>query len=164
MRIAGWFAIALLLFSNAALAEDKKEPLAVFSVGPAGEWSLTDRAFSKGPSVAVEFTLIKEWLEVEIGASKLFRPGHSEWETEAIFKKPFDLSETAEYMIGLGPVWTVAKGEPSKVGVVFAADFMFWTTPEKKFGWFIEPSYSILQGGEKSLGVSVGLLFGVHER
>jgi hypothetical protein len=153
-----------MLSANGALAEDKSEPLAVFSIGPAGEWSFSERAFSKGPSAAVEFTLIKEWLEVEIGGSKLFRPGHSEWEMEAVFRKPFDLSDTAEYMIGLGPLWTMAKGESSKAGVVFAADFMFWTTPEKKFGWFIEPSYSILQGGEKTFGVSLGLLFGVHNR
>ena len=23
-----------------------------------------------------------------------------------------------------------------------AFDFMFWPTPERKFGWFLEPSYS----------------------
>jgi hypothetical protein len=37
---------------------------------------------------------------------------------------------------------------------------MFWPTPDRKFGWFLEPSYtySFSNGHEQSLGVSVGLL------
>jgi hypothetical protein len=29
-------------------------------------------------------------------------------------------------MVGLGPMWSKAKGECGKVGTTFVADFMFW--------------------------------------
>jgi len=51
------------------------------------------------------------------------------------------LSDTAELMLGLGPMWTQSKSESGKIGTTFVADFMFWQTPERKFGWFLEPSY-----------------------
>jgi len=37
---------------------------------------------------------------------------------------------------------------------------MFWPTSDRKFGWFLEPSYSysFSVGDEQSLGVSAGLL------
>ena len=152
--------IILLGFPGAAAAEEK-EPLAVIALGGAGEWGFPGGKFSRGPSAAVEFALIKEWVEVEIGGAKLFRRGHSEWEAEVVFRKPFTLSETTEFMIGLGPIWTQAKGESGKWGTTFAADFMFWSSPKRKYGWFVEPSYSII-GNERSLGVSVGFLIGIH--
>jgi len=152
--------IILLGFQDIAAAEEK-EPLAVIALGGAGEWGFPGGKFSRGPSAAVEFSLIKEWVEVEVGGAKLFRRGHSEWEAEVVFRKPFTLSETTEFMIGLGPIWTQAKGESGKWGTTFAADFMFWSSPERKYGWFVEPSYSII-GNERSLGVSVGFLIGIH--
>jgi len=152
--------IILLGFQDIAAAEEK-EPLAVIALGGAGEWGFPGGKFSRGPSAAVEFSLIKEWVEVEVGGAKLFRRGHSEWEAEVVFRKPFTLSETTEFMIGLGPIWTQAKGESGKWGTTFAADFMFWSSPERKYGWFVEPSYSIV-GNERSLGVSVGFLIGIH--
>jgi hypothetical protein len=157
-------AIALLVTSSLAAAEDKekdKDPLAVVALGAAGEWGFPGGKFSRGPSAAVEFSLIKDWVEVEIGGARLFRRGVAEWEGEVVFRKPFTLSETTEFMIGLGPMWTKATGESAKLGTTFMADFMFWSSPEKKYGWFVEPSYSI-SGGERSLGVSVGLIFGIH--
>jgi hypothetical protein len=154
-------AVALLLSAQHASAEEK-EPLAVVALGVAGERSLTERAFSRGPAAAVEFSVIKDWLEIEVGGAKLFRRGHSEWEAEVVFRKPFNLSETTEFMVGLGPMWTVAKGESAKIGTTFMLDFMFWSSPEKKYGWFIEPSYSVTKGNERTLAVSIGLLFGVH--
>jgi hypothetical protein len=145
-----------------AVAEaEEKEPLAVVALGPAGEWGFPGGKFSRGPSVAVEFALIKEWVEVEVGGARLFRRGNSEWEADVVFRKPFTLSETTEFMIGLGPGWSKATGEGWKLGTTFMADFMFWSTPEKKFGWFVEPSYSVSKG-ERSLGVAVGLLVGIH--
>src|SRR5215467_9683538 len=153
-------AVALLLSVEGARAEDR-EPFAVVALGPAGEWGFPGGKFSRGPSAAVEFALIKEWVEVEVGGAKLFRRGTSEWEAEVVFRKPFTLSETTEFMIGLGPIWTQAKGESGRWGTTFMADFMFWSSPEKKYGWFVEPSYSII-GNERSLGVSLGLLIGIH--
>ena len=93
---------------------------------------------------------------------KLFRRAHAEWETEIVFRKPFTLSDTAEFMVGLGPIWTYAKGEGAKIGTTFVLDFMFWPWAGRKFGWFVEPSYSISKGNEKSLAVSVGLLIAIQ--
>jgi hypothetical protein len=97
-----------------------------------------------------------------MGGAKLFRRGTSEWENEIVFRKPFTLSETTELMVGLGPVWSKARGENGKVGTTFVADFMFWLSPERKYGWLMEPSYSVNPGNERSLAVSVGLLIGLH--
>jgi hypothetical protein len=30
----------------------------------------------------------------------------------------------------------------TKIAGEIAADFMFWPTPDRKLGWFLEPSYS----------------------
>ena len=153
-------AAALLICPDPARAGDK-EPLAVVALGAAGEWGFPGNTFSRGPSASVEFTVIKDWLEIEVGGAKLFRRGSSEWEGEVVFRKPFTLSDTAEFMIGLGPIWTQAKGEGAKLGTTFVLDFMFWPWPERKFGWFVEPSYSVSKGNEKSLAVSVGLLIAI---
>ncbi len=154
-------AIALLASPNMAPAKEK-DPLAVVALGAAGDWGFPDGKFSGGPSVAVEFSAIKDWLEIEVGGAKLFRRGSSEWETEVVFRKPFTLSETTELMIGLGPIWSQTKGEGVKVGTTFMLDFMFWSSPERKYGWFVEPSYSVTKGNEQSLAVSVGVLIGIH--
>ena len=156
-----WVAITLLMVPGMATAEEN-EPLAVVALGGAGEWGFPGGKLSRGPSAAVEFSLIKDWVEVEVGGAKLFRRGISEWEAELVFRKPFTLSETTELMVGLGPVWSKANGENGKVGTTFVADFMFWSSPEKKYGWFIEPSYSLSPGNERSLAVSFGLLIGFH--
>jgi hypothetical protein len=159
--VALWgLAIALLPCAEKAQAEDK-EPLAVVSLGAAVEAGLPG-PISRGPSAAVEFSAIKDWLEVEVGGARLSRRGLSEWEAEVIFRKPFNLSETTELMVGLGPIWTRSKAEGTKPGIVFALDLMFWPSPDRKFGWFVEPTYSVLKGNERSLGVSFGLLIGIH--
>jgi len=89
-------ATAAAAFVAPALAEDK-EPTAVVAIGGTGEWGLPGHT-SFGPSVSVEFTPIKNWLEIEIGAASLFRRGATEFETDIIFKKPFTLSDTVELM------------------------------------------------------------------
>src|SRR5450755_681112 len=97
-------AAALLLFAGQAEAADKdKEPSAIIEVGGAGEWSLQNGAASLGPSIAVEIEPIKDWLELEAGFTPLFSKGRSpEWSTDLLFKKPFTLSNTVEFMIGAG--------------------------------------------------------------
>jgi hypothetical protein len=54
----------------------------------------------------------------------------------------------------------------TNAGVEVAADFMFWPTPDRKLGWFLEPSYSFsfIGGHEQSLGVSVGLLIPIYAK
>jgi len=145
--------------AGSAAAEDK-EPAAVVAIGGAGEWALPGAA-SFGPSVSVEVAPIKNWLEIEVGAATLFRRGVTEFETDVVFKKPFTLSDTLEVMVGAGPAWSWTRQEGIKWGATFALDVMVWPWPEKKFGWFVEPSYTINQDSERSLAVSVGLLVAI---
>jgi hypothetical protein len=153
---------AVVSFSGDAKAEDK-EPSAVVEIGGAGEWGLRDGGSSFGPTVAVEFTPIEHWLEIEAGISTLFGGGQTEWDTDLLFKKPFTLSDKVEFMVGAGPEWTFSR-EGTKIAGEFALDFMFWPTPDRKYGWFLEPSYSysFSQGHEQSLGVSAGLLIPIR--
>jgi hypothetical protein len=156
---------ALLLLALEAQAEDKdiKEPSAEIEIGGAGERGLSNGGFGFGPTLAVEFTPIERWLEIEAGVTPLFSRGQTEWGTDLIFKKPWTLSKTVEFMIGVGPEWrhTTNGGQlaDSLAGEV-VLDFQFWPWPERKFGWFVEPiySYSFGREHEQSLGVSVGLL------
>jgi len=158
--------LALLLIAGAALAEDK-EPVAIFELGAAEEWSLNGGRSSFGPTAAVEFTPIKNWLEIETGVTALFSKGQTEWDTDFVLKKPFDLSPNIEFEPGIGPVWirTVGGGRTTdSIGAEAVADFMFWPTPDRKYGWFLEPSYtySFASGHEQSFGVSGGLLIPIR--
>jgi hypothetical protein len=152
---------ALLLFAGQAEAADKdKEPLAIVEIGGAGEWSLQNGAPSLGPSIAVEIEPIKEWLELEAGFTPLLRKGSSPaWSTDLLFKKPFTLSNTVEFMVGAGPEWTYTD-RGNKIAAEVALDFMFWPWPDRKLGWFVEPTYtySFSKGHEQAAAVSVGLL------
>jgi hypothetical protein len=152
---------ALLLFAGEAQAADKdKEPVAVVEIGGAGEWSLQNGGASLGPSIAVEVEPIKQWLELEAGFTPLLSKGNSpEWSTDLLFKKPFTLSKTVEFMVGAGPEWSYTD-RGSKIAAEFALDFMFWPWPELRLGWFLEPtySYSFSKGHEQTTAVSVGLL------
>jgi hypothetical protein len=152
-------AVAVAACAGTAAAQEK-EPTAIVAIGGTGEWRLPGPA-SFGPSVSVELTPIKDWLEIEIGAATLFRRSATEFETDIIFKKPFTLSNTVEFMVGAGPAWSYTRDEGTKWGATFALDFMVWPWPERKFGWFVEPAYTISQGNEKSLAVSVGLLVAI---
>ncbi len=87
LAVIGLTAILLTPAQIVAAAEKDKDPLAVVMLGAAGEWDFPGGDFSLGPSVAVEFGMIKDWLEIEIGGAKLFRRGTSEWESEVVFRK-----------------------------------------------------------------------------
>ncbi len=139
-------------------ADQDKDPFAIVEIGGAGEWSTGGSSY--GPNIATEFDVIKEWLEIEGGFTPLFARGSApEWSTDLIFKKPFTLSETVEFMVGGGPEWTYANGAV-KTAAEFALDFMFWPWPDRRIGWYFEPtySYSLSAGHEQSLSVSIGLL------
>jgi len=164
--LARGHALAFLLIAGAALAEDK-EPLAVIELGAAGEWGLNSGGSSFGPTAALEFTPIKNWLVIETGVQTLFSHRQTEWDTDFVFKKPFDLSPTVEFEPGIGPVWihTISGGRTTNaIGAEAVADFMFWPTPDRKIGWFLEPSYtySFGPGREQSFGVSTGLLIPIQ--
>src|ERR1700722_1114351 len=90
----------LMCAGNAAAqsVEEEKE-LAVVEVGAAAFRTVTgDATNSFGPSVAVEVTPIKNWLELEFGTTALFRRHSTEWGTDLLFKKPWNLSPKVEFM------------------------------------------------------------------
>jgi hypothetical protein len=160
MRLITSVLVLGALLSTDALAEEK-EPTAIVELGAAGNWDFPGGG-SLGPTVSVEFTPIKEWLEIEVGTGPLFGGAPAQWGTDLLFKKPFDLSKTTELMVGLGPEWTSTFGGGSKFGVEFAADFMFWPWPDRKYGWFLEPSYSYAGPRDQSLTIGVGLLIAIR--
>jgi hypothetical protein len=145
-------AAALLLFAGKALAEEKaKEPIAEIQIGAAGEWGLSGGGSSFGPAVAVEVTTIEHWLEIEAGVTPLFSRGQTEWGTDLIFKKAWAVSKTVEFMVGVGPGWRHTSGggqTTDSIAGEVVLDFQFWPWPERKFGWFVEPTYAYSFGKE----------------
>jgi hypothetical protein len=157
---------ALLSLAGLALAEEK-EPIAVVEIGGASELGLQDGSSNFGPSLAIEVTPIRDWLEIEAGVSPLFGGGGTEWGTDLLFKKPFDLSDRVEFMFGAGPEWkhTIVGGRiTDSVASEAVFDFMFWPSKERKVGWFFEPTYGydFGRGHEQSLGATVGLLIAIR--
>jgi hypothetical protein len=113
--------------------------------------------------VAVEFTPIERWLEIEIGTTPTFRHRSTEWVTDLLFKKPWSLSSKVEFMFGVGPEWIHSRSGgaiTNSIGGQVALDFMFWPSAKLRFGWFLEPAYEhdFGSGHEKSLSISGGLL------
>ena len=158
-------ASALPMFLAAAQAGEK-EPSAEIGIGIASEWDAPSRVTIFGLSAAIEYTAIKDWLEIEASVSPLFGKSQTEWNTELVVKKPFSLSDKVEVTFGVGPAWLhkIGGGETTdSAGGVVVLDFQFWPLPERRLGWFLEPSYGydFGKGHKQSLGVSVGLLFGI---
>ena len=154
---------------NAFAQSADKDPAAIIELGIAPSQSLTGGGASVGPNVAVEVTPIEDWLELEAGVTPLFGLASTEWDTDLLFKKPWTLSDTTEFMAGVGPEWihTTEHGKTTDAaGVEVAADFMFWPSGKHKFGWYLEPAYdySFGRGHEQSIGISFGLLIGVGTR
>lgn len=102
--------IVALLSQAATAAAEERGPAAILELGGAGEWSLKDGGSSFGPAAAVEVTPIENWLEIEGGVTPLVAAHHTEWDTDLLFKKPFALSETVEFMAGVGPEWAHTTG------------------------------------------------------
>jgi len=158
--------LSLLGCSRAFAQSGEKEPIAILEVGSAASRSLTEGQSSFGPTVAVEVTPIEKWLELEAGVTPLFRPHSTEWGIDLLFKKPWTLSEKAEFMIGVGPEWihTNANGvKTNSPAVEVVPDFMFWPSRKHRFGWYLEPSYEFKfgPGHEHSLGIDGGLLIAI---
>jgi hypothetical protein len=157
---------ALLLISWTAAAQTAdKEPIAIIEVGAANSWNIGGGS-SAGGDVAVEFTPIENWLEIEIGTTPVFARHTVEWDTDVLFKKPWTLSRKAELMIGIGPEWIHTR----QFGVIknsvageFAVDFMYWPGARHRFGWFVEPAfdYTFEHVHERSVNVTWGLLIAI---
>jgi hypothetical protein len=151
---------AVALCAGAASAEEKeKEPVAILELGAAGAWDIHGGS-AFGPAAAVEFEPIKNYLVIEAGLTPFFDSGgHADWDFDLLFRHSFELSKTVEFEPGIGPSWTSS----GQVGASVSLEFMIWPWQERKFGWFIDPSYSVTAGHgqtQQTLGVAVGLLFG----
>jgi Bacterial SH3 domain len=134
----------------------------VLEIGTAGEWPLNAEHRNFGGTIGAEIEPIENWLEVEFGLSTLTTTGHTELSGDLLFKKPFRLSPTVEFMIGAGPSFSRTLNGPEQGdswSTEFALDWMFW--PTKNVGWFIEPTWSVNpRSGQQSAAVSVGVLIG----
>jgi hypothetical protein len=145
------------------------DPAAILEVGLATNWNFTGGAATFAPNLAAECTPIENWLELEAGVSPFFTRNSTEWDTDFLFKKPWTLSKTAEFMAGVGPQWAHLRqnGRSSDTfSAELAGDFMFWPTGRHRFGWYLEPAYdySFAGGHQQSIGMSAGLLIGIHPR
>ncbi len=157
----GLFA-AVLVFGGKAQAEEK-EPRALLEVGGVGELGFPDSTSSLGPAIGIDVTAVRNWLEIEAGVASLFGNGRTELSMDLIFKKPYTLSKTMEIELGVGPAWmreTRGGKITDSIGGEAAVEMQFWPWPERKLGWFLEPSYGydFTRGHEQALGVTVGLL------
>ncbi len=158
--------VAMLLLAAEVRAEDKeREPSAEIEIGAVGDWGLTG-ASSFGPSAAIQFTPIKDWLEIELAVSPLFGGGRTEWGTELVFYKSLFSFDNVEISFGVGPEWQHRTGGGvtiDSVSVATSLDFQIWQLPERRFGWFVEPSYNYSFGNEheQSLGVTLGLVIAI---
>jgi hypothetical protein len=161
------FAAALLCPGiGRAQGQAEEKEVAVVEVGGAIDRSLTEKASSFGPTVAVEFTPIEKWLEIEAGVTPLFRRHSTEWTTDLIFKKPWTISPKMEFMLGVGPEWIHSNAFGQKtnaLGVELAPDFMFWPGKSHRLGWYLEPSYEYKFGPQRehSIGMTGGLLISI---
>jgi hypothetical protein len=73
MRVVLCLTAALSTFVATGQAEEKA-PTAIIELGGAGEWGLRGTS-SYGPWAAVEFTPIKDWLEIEAGIAPMLAAG-----------------------------------------------------------------------------------------
>ena len=158
--------MALSLAGNGAARAEEKEPSAIVEIGGAGGWGLKGGS-SYGTDLSVETTPIPDWLELEAGTTTLFSRGQTEWDADFLLKKPFTLSDTVEFMFGIGPEWqhTVTHGSTTDaVAGEAALDFMFWPWADRKFGLYLEPAYDygFAHGHEQSLGISGGILIPIR--
>ena len=132
----------------------------VIEAGAAGEREIPRGPSNFGATLALETTPIEEWLELEFGVTALATAGHTELSSDLVFKKPFRLSATLEFMVGLGLARTLnGPGKGTSHGIEAVLDFMFWRS--ERHGWYLEPAWSRDSGsGDRSVSLEGGLLFG----
>ena len=165
--IAGAAVAATVAFAGQARAEDKnKESSAQIEIAPAAERQMPGGQSGFGPSAAIEFTAIEDVLEIELGVSPLFGGGQTQWGTELTFQTPLISFDNVEVSFAIGPEWQRQTGHgetDDSVGATAALDFEIWRLPERKYGWFVEPSYGYSFGSDhqRSLGLAAGWIFAI---
>ena len=166
-----WIGVALLAMTWAATAAaqspaaaiDDKDHAVVFELGWAGDWSREEGLHPKGVTFAFEVTPIEHWLELEVGVSALRADNTTEVPIDVLFKKPWQISPTFEFMIGVGPELIHVTGTAPQTywGLSSVLDFMFW--PKKNVGWYLEPGYEVTfhdGTAHHGLAMAAGLLIG----
>ncbi len=142
-----------------------EDPTWAVEIGGMGEWGLEGGFPSSGPHAGLEHTLIEHWLEVELAATPLFSKGGTEIETELIFKKPFELAEHLEFLIGVGPEWihrNSGDGPRDSTAIEATAGFDYELWPERHAGVFIEAAYARDFGArEDSIHLTSGVKVGI---
>jgi hypothetical protein len=134
----------------------------VFELGAEGDWSHTE-GFHPGGTFAFEVTPIEHWLELEVGFTAILADAGTEMPVDILFKKPWPISRSFEFMVGAGPEVIHATGRDAGTfwGVSSVLDFMFW--PKANVGWYLEPGYEVtFRDGttHHGLGIAAGLLIG----
>jgi hypothetical protein len=153
--------------SPGASQPPEKEAAAILELGAEPARSLSGGGWTLSPTVAAEVTPIENWLELEFGVTPTFSHHSTEWDTDFLFKKPWILSKKVEFMFGVGPEWIHIRENGitnNSVAGEIALDFMFWPSPKRRFGWYIEPAYDYTFGRshDQVIGVSIGLLISVR--
>jgi hypothetical protein len=148
-------------------ADKDPEPVAILELGGSATRDLTDHTSSFGPTAAIEFTPIENWLELEAGVTPLLSRHSTEWGLDLLFKKPWTISSKVEFMAGVGPEWVHARQSgvtANSIAGEAVLDFMFWPSRRRRFGWYVEPGYeySFGRGHERSVGISAGLLIPIR--
>jgi len=154
---------AVLLFFVQQARANEKEPVLAFEMAGAGGWGLQHGGSSFGPEVAVEYTVIEHWLEIEGGITPQFSEGQVEFDTSFVFKKPFELSKFFEFLIGAGAEW-VHKASADAIAGEALVEFKYFPWPEQHVAFFIEPGYSydFGKGHEQSIGMTAGVHIGIE--
>jgi hypothetical protein len=160
------FAVLPLSALPAQGEEKDKDPSLVFEMGGTGEWGLRrSGSQSYGPEIGFEYDVIERWLEIEVSTSPVFSKGHAELGTDFLFKKPFEVTDRLEFMIGGGPEWISRTNEAPKnsIAAVAVTEFIYAPWDNKKVRLFVEPAYSydLGKGHEQAFSVSAGLLIGI---
>jgi hypothetical protein len=163
-------ALLIVAWAGAARAQsipsvpaDAEDHVIVYEVGWAGDWSHAEGLHPNGGTVAFEVTPVEHWLELEIGFTAIRADASTEIPVDILFKKPWQISRTFEFMIGAGPEIVHATGPDSGTfwGLSSVLDFMFW--PKRNVGWYLEPGYEVTfrnGASHHGLGINAGLLIG----
>ncbi|HLI94322.1 MAG TPA: hypothetical protein VKU83_11950 [Puia sp.] len=154
------------IFVSLALLSAVKIYGQIGEIGGAVNWNVHGSAPSAGPTIAIEFTPVEDWLEIEVGATRSGSNGVSEWSFDLLCKKPFAISQKFEFMVGLGPEFSSTKTNgltSTDWGAEFALDLMYWPFKKRRFGWYVEPAYdySFGAGNEQAVGFNAGLLIAI---
>ena len=108
--------------------KDADDTIAILEVGASTNWNFIGGAATFAPNLAAECTPIENWLELEAGVSPFYSRNSAEWDTDFLFKKPWDISKKAEFMLGVGPQWAHLKRNGKTTDSFsgeLAGDFMF---------------------------------------